>query len=201
MGNYRESNTKYSEKLAIDILKKLDMEAVSNNHDDITKVDLLVGDKNIKIDVQYSQNFLKYGDLRVDFVSAYSDGCKGNFFHSNILFQEFETQHGFRVDKVGKWFQDDYLDAAIILFYNYELVQNYTMPDKILIITQDILLKNLHNKISDVILNHKKDLGDKHGSAFIPINVEQLVQNCSCYYGSIFDLIDKKDDIKKYLNY
>ncbi|EES89650.1 hypothetical protein [Helicobacter canadensis] len=200
MGDYKANNTQYSEELAIKILGKLHIKAALNNSDDITKVDLLAGDKNIKIDVQYSQNFSKYGDLRVDFVSAYSDGCKGSFFHNNILFQEFEKQHGFKVDKVGKWFQDDYLDAAIILFYNHELKRN-CMPDRILIIRQDVLLESLCNKVSAAKLNHKKELGDKHGSAFIPINVEQLVQNYLCYYGSISDLTNKKDDIKKYLNY
>ena len=68
MSNYMVSNTRYSENLAIEILKKLDIVAKPNNLNNITNVDLLAGDKNIRIDVQYSQDFLKYGDLRIDWM-------------------------------------------------------------------------------------------------------------------------------------
>ena len=204
MSNYMVSNTRYSENLEIEILKKLDIVAKPNNLNNITNVDLLAGDKNIRIDVQYSQDFLKYGDLRIDFVSAYSIGCRNNFYHNHTIFQNFESFYGFKVDKVGKYFQVDYLDAVIILFYNNKLIQDNSMPDKILIIKRDDLLGYLNSNIPNIIktlkLNHKEELGDKHGSAFIPINIEQLVQSASCYYGSISYLISKKSDIKKYLN-
>ena len=77
MANYREQLTEYTEKLAIDIFKKLGITAISNNNSNITNVDLLVGENSTKIDVQFSQDFAKCGDLRLDVVSAYSKGIKG----------------------------------------------------------------------------------------------------------------------------
>ncbi|WP_169776576.1 hypothetical protein [Campylobacter mucosalis] len=199
MSNYMVSNTRYSENLAIEILKKLDIVAKPNNLNNITNVDLLAGDKNIRIDVQYSQDFSKYGDFRIDFVSAYSSGHKGTSFHNDTIFQNFEATNGFKVDKVGKYFQADYLDAVIILFYNNKLIQDYNMPDSILIINRDDLLCYLNKNIPNIKTNHKNGLGDKHGSAFIPINIEQLTQNTLCHYGSIIDLINKKTIIRQYL--
>lgn len=63
-------NTLYTENLSIKILKELGIETTKNNNFKKTDVDL-ISKENIKIDVQYSQDFEKYKDLRVDFISAY----------------------------------------------------------------------------------------------------------------------------------
>ena len=52
MANYREQLTEYTEKLAIDIFKKLGITAISNNNSNITNVDLLVGENSTKISIQ-----------------------------------------------------------------------------------------------------------------------------------------------------
>ena len=204
MANYREQLTEYTEKLAIDIFKKLGITAISNNRSNITNVDLLVGANNTKVDVQFSQDFAKWGDLRLDFVSAYSKGIKGQSYSTDNLFKKFESENGLKVDKVGKFFQKDYLDAVIVLFYDQKLVQNNNAPDNILIISKKYLLdyfdENIQNIIKDVKLNHKEILGDLHGSAFIPIKISDLIQKAPCYYGSLTDLLKKASEIKKYLN-
>ncbi len=208
MPNYRKSQTDCVEKLSIKIFQDFGIYAEQNNIENITAVDLRLGKNNIKVDVQYSQDFAKWGDLRLDFVSAYSLGIK-NISYSNIpMFQKFESTYGYRVDKVGKYFQDNYLDAIIILFYNNKLyIDNNTdiayMPDNILIISKEQLISYLHDNIDECLkklkLNNKSSLGDIHGSAFLPINVSMLVSKTQCYYGTYDELKQYTQDIKKYL--
>ena len=156
----------------------------------------------IKVDVQYSQNFACYGDLRLDFISAYSKGLKG-IGSSNIdIFKEFEKFYGLKVDKVGKYFQQDYLDAVMVLFYDYKFQQN--QPDKMMIIGKQELLnylsENIEKCFKNLKLNNKKDLGDTHGSAFLPIKVTDLKSRTNCFFGTIDNLKKVKDEIKIYLN-
>jgi len=205
MANYHKTKTNYTENLSVKILLELGINAKRNNLLNRTAVDLIVG-SYIRMDVQYSQDFAKWGDLRLDFVSAYFKDDKS--FESSLtieIFKEFEERFGFRVVKVGKYFQDDYLDAVIILFYNNKLnisiEDNY--PDKILIITKDELINFLNNNkekiMKDIKLNHKEDLGDKHGSAFLPVNVGYLQKESTCFFGSIDELKEKSEEIKRYL--
>ncbi|BEG57369.1 hypothetical protein NHP21005_10570 [Helicobacter sp. NHP21005] len=71
MPNYRESDALYTENLGVKILEKLGIVAIKNNTKDIHAVDLITEINHIRIDVQYSQDFKRWGDLRLDFVSAY----------------------------------------------------------------------------------------------------------------------------------
>lgn len=164
MVDYRKAQTDLAECLSVCILQDLGINAQRNNLTNITNVDILV-DNQVKIDVQYSNNFALYGDLRVDFVSAYSKGLKG-IGSSNIdIFKEFEKFYGLKVDKVGKYFQQDYLDAVMVLFYDYKFQQN--QPDKMMIIGKQELLnylsENIEKCFKNLKLNNKKDLGDTHG--------------------------------------
>jgi len=205
MVNYKETKTNYTENLSVKILFELGINAKRNNLLNKTAVDLIVGN-HIRMDVQYSQDFAKWGDLRLDFVSAYfkDDRNYGSSLSTGI-FKEFEERFGFKVVKVGKYFQDDYLDAVIILFYNNKLDisigGNY--PDKILIITKDELINFLNNNkekiMRDIKLNHKEDLGDRHGSAFLPVNVGYLQKESVCFFGSLNELKEKSGEIKRHL--
>lgn len=214
IGNYRQTKTSYTEDLSVFILNELGINAKRNNLKNKTAVDLILEEK-IRMDVQYSQDFKKWGDLRIDFISAYL--AKNNKNINNLdsltlkkeiefLFDKFQKDYNKEIVKVGKYFQENYLDAVIILFYNEKLNINKqkeeNLPDKILIINKDDLLNYIIKNINtlDIKLNDKTGLGDKHGSAFIPVNVENLIKNTKCFYGSLKELKSKSKEIKKYLN-
>ena len=207
MPDYQVDKTLYTENLSIKILADFGILTKKNNTISTTAVDLVTEINSIKIDVQYSQNFGQYGDLRLDFVSAYSKGEIQQGYSSINIFNKFESKYGIKVNKVGKYFQEDYLDAVIILFYkttlNIEDEQKDYMPDYILLITKKELLKYLNDNtekcLNDVKLNKKEHLGDSHGSAFLPINVKALNEDVTCYFGTPKDLKAKAEEIKKYL--
>ena len=207
MPDYRVSKTSYTENLGIKILKEFGIIAIKNNTTDTTAVDLITNINSKKIDVQFSQNFAQWGDLRLDFVSAYSKGQLGIGYSDINIFKKFEEQNGLKVDKVGKYFQANYLDAVIILFYNKTLEINNTSidynPDKVLSITKEELLTYLNNNIDECLkntkLNNKNGLGDLHGSAFLPIKVSKLIESVTCYFDTIENLKSKSEEIKEYL--
>ena len=207
MPDYKPTKTSYTEDLSVKILKQLGISAKRNNTTNIIAVDLVTDINNIKIDVQYSQDFTTWGDLRLDFVSAYSNGLLGKEYSNIHIFKKFESKNGLKVDKVGKYFQADYLDAVIVLFYNNKLeiddaTKDYN-PDKVLLATKEKLLKyideNLDECIKNTKLNDKSKLGDIHGSAFIPIKVSKFNKDKNCYFGTIEELKSKSEEIKAYL--
>ena len=67
---YFEESTSASERPAIRIFDGIGISSHKNNERVITDVDSLTNE-NIKIDVQYSRNFSKYGDCRIDIASAF----------------------------------------------------------------------------------------------------------------------------------
>ncbi|RAX54097.1 hypothetical protein CCY99_05305 [Helicobacter sp. 16-1353] len=209
MPNYRVTKTSYIENLSIKILNELGIFTKRNNTANTTAVDLVTDINSIKIDVQYSQNFAQWGDLRYDFVSAYSKGIRGKEYSSIDIFKKFESIYGLKVDKVGKYYQKDYLDAIIVLFYNQTLeIINPTkdyMPDKILLVTKDEIVRYVDNNLNELLektkLNNKEGLGDLHGSAFLPIKVSKLIESTNCYFDTIENLKNKSNEIKKYLGY
>lgn len=205
MPNYRDLETNYIEEMSVDIFRQLGINANRNNLKDKTAVDLIVLD-NFRVDVQYSQDFLKWGDLRLDFVSAYSKKNEKKLSHKNEIFNKFETKYGYKIDKIGKYFQENYLDAVIILFYNDKLNINNEKkhyPDKVMIIKKDDILnyldKNTDKCFSKLKLNNKDGLGDIHGSAFLPINAEDVKKETNCFFDTISELIKQSNDVKKYL--
>jgi len=209
MPDYRITKTNYTEDLSVDIFQKLNIKVVRNNQGNNTTAVDLVSENGIKIDVQYSQNFARYGDLRLDFVSAYShNGQIGLGYSKEELFNLFEIKYGYKVNKKGKYFQDDYLDAVIILFYDKELIIEkadiFYEPNTILIMTKKELMNYLHTFkeicLQATKLNIKTGLGDTHGSAFIPINVNHLRANINCAYGDLTYLKTISKEIKDYLS-
>ena len=210
MVDYRKAQTDLAECLSVCILQDLGINAQRNNPTNITNVDILI-DNQVKIDVQYLNDFALYGDLRENSVSYAIDVVLGKSFYSNqhipksfeYKFKEFESNNGFKINKVGKHFQPDYLDAVIILFYDgtLNLKQN---PDKIMIIKNDELLnylnKNIEQCFKNLKINSKKNLGDTHGSAFLPIKVTDLKSRTNCFFDTIDNLKKVKDEIKIYLN-
>ena len=207
MPDYRVSTTSYTEDLSVKILRQLGITAKRNNIATPTAVDLITDINGVKIDVQYSQDFEKWRDLRFDHVSAYSKGEVNKEYSKIGIFKKFESNYGFKVDKVGKHYQNDYLDAIIVLFYNKKLeIEDATKdynPDKVLLATKEKLLKyideNLDECIKNTKLNDKSKLGDIHGSAFIPIKFSKFNKDKNCYFGTIEELKSKSEEIKAYL--
>ena len=215
MADYGDKMTNFTENLCVNILKDIDIKAKRNNIENKTNVDVIL-QNGTKIDVQYSQNFAQYGDLRIDAISAYSKGVKGEGYYTNEnipesivdKFNNLEKEKGIKIDKIGKCFQeDDYLDATMILFYNDKLdIQDKTKqkPDSVMIITRNDIINYLNgdaNKhFKNIKINNKKGLGDVHGSAFLPINAKDLKENTNCFCGTIDELKEAKDKIKKYLS-
>lgn len=59
-------------------LKSLGFNASLNNEEVVTAIDYKITTrmgKDFLVDFQYSQNFQKYGDIRMDFISAYTNSC------------------------------------------------------------------------------------------------------------------------------
>ena len=210
MSNYMEKPTEFAERLANTILNKWGVDSKQNNLVDKTAVDLIIN-SSVKVDVQYSQNFLKWGDLRIDFVSAYkkTNQYQKTYFSKNNkknIFNEFEEKFNFTVQKKGKYFIDNYLDSVIVLFYKNHISYKQ-IPDYMMIINKTELLSYIENNFNKILqsggikLNDKiyNKIDDVHGSAFIPINVNDLYSKTNCFFGDLYELAKVKEQIKNYL--
>lgn len=208
MADYEASNTQFVEKLAVDLLNRAGIGAVRNNLEDVSAVDVKTAD-GIKIDVQYSKQFARYGDYRLDIVSAFLPrevSVDWHYVYQPALkfFANFQQKYRCRIAKYGKLFQPDYLDALMILFYHDEL-NRAGLPDHLLIINKSDVLAylNAHQEacFQRIILNNKFGLDDRHGSAFIPINVEELVAfSPACFWGSVPQLLSGGETVRDYLS-
>lgn len=168
--------------------------------------------------MQYSGNFRKWGDFRLDFVSA--DFHANAFLKRNIpeIFSVYEKDYNRRVTKPGKVFQENYLDYIIVFFYNDDLNLNHLdktgsfleqpsiYPDFFLLISKDEMIHFLNNNVDYCISRIKRNdknkhkLTVRHGSAFIPISAQKLIEETHCLFGA-FDLQKYSDAIKNYLSY
>ena len=202
-----------SEELALKFLQECGVQCHRNNIEDKLAVDLYTED-NIKIDVQYSNNYEKYGDFRLDIVSIYTPKNvtpNPNYRYNpnkNFIYN-FKEKYNCNIMKNGKFFQKDYLDYFIILFYK----QKYTnqVPDFVLLISKKDLIDYCKPRVpylfNRIKTNNKQtgfnDIGlkDNYGSAFIPLNVHDLCKNTNCIFGSYNDLLTKKEQVQQYLSH
>lgn len=67
MPDYKPTKTSYTEDLSVKILKQLGISAKRNNTTNIIAVDLVTDINNIKIDVQYSQDFTTLWRFKIRF--------------------------------------------------------------------------------------------------------------------------------------
>ena len=210
------SNSDYqtdSENLALAFLKACGVTCDKNNIKDKLEVDILTED-NVKIDVQYSNNYEKYGDFRLDIVSVYTPknarpNASYKYNPNKNLISNFKEKYNCNILKNGKFFQKDYLDYFIILFYNQKYKEKEQIPDFILLISKEDLVSYCKPRASDLFskirINNKQigfnDIGlkDEHGSAFIPLNVNDLCHNTNCIFGSHEELLTKKEQVRQYL--
>lgn len=200
-----------SEELALKFLKACGVQCHRNNIEDKLAVDIHTED-NIKIDVQYSNNYEKYGDFRLDIISVYTPknvrpNANYRYNPNKNLICNFKEKYNCDIIKNGKFFQKDYLDYFIILFYKQKYINQ--VPDFILLISKKDLIDYCKPRVpylfSQIKTNNKQtefnDIGlkDEHGSAFIPLSVIDLCTNTNCIFGSYDELLTKKEQVRQYL--
>ena len=163
----------YTESLALKILNFCNVKSFKNNETDVLSVDIIT-EGNIKIDVQYSQNFSLYGDIRLDLVSCFSNGFNGT---SRFLeFLKLEEYFNLSVVKPGKLFSEGYLDYLMILVYNKSFSIEMR-PDKVIFLKRSNLLHFLRapSVIKKAKINNKSNLSDFYGSIFLPVPLNVLI--------------------------
>ncbi len=199
MADFRSELTRYLEERALQSLdamcRKLSppLKAEAHNLEEINAVDFRVSGpgKYWLIDFQYSGDFARYGDIRIDVLSAWQH--KGLVALERRALQEemkrdvprsAETFAGYlalfmEVVKWGKIYQPDGPQALLYFVYNHAIktvpdVQGRE-PDKAFFLRcrdlRDFIDRRWRALISEgrLKLNDKSALGDDHGSAFFAI--------------------------------
>lgn len=202
MNTYETTAVKDTERFALKLLQEFGIQCNASNIVTTTDVDITT-ETGKKIDVQYSNNFAKYGDFRVDIVSAFVYG-KNTSIQCNTILNKFEKKYKCKITKAGKVYQPNYVDYLMVFFYNNGYIKDTT--ENILIIKISELLQYIDDhsaELFDCIKINDKDkynLPDKHGSAFLPIKVCDLQNNCTCFFGTWDELLNQKDNIIRYIN-
>jgi len=118
----------------------------------------------ITVDIQESQNFDTYGDLRLDYVSAYTPNLKYRTLHD---FERAIRKGAVNVDKWGKVVEPK-ADYLVVEFQrrNRELF----FPDPHRVYSLSLLHKHLSywRSLNSFFTNNKTQ-GEPWGSAFIPV--------------------------------
>lgn len=210
----KDYQTEELEKLAVTILKQCGIDCFQNNLEDKLSVDICTKD-GVKIDVQYSNNYARYGDFRLDIISSYKpkqvrvDRDYKYNPNENII-KNFQKKYDCTVTKQGKILQTDYLDFFFILFYNTKYSTQNQNPDFILLISKEDLINYCKSQVKNlfyrIILNNKQtgfnDVGlkDEHGSAFIPLKVDDLLKYTNCIFDTCNNFMLRHNDVHQYLN-
>lgn len=176
-------------------------------------IDLLLTKNNFsaKVDVQYSFNFKKFGDVRIDLISA---GMRKQEFKdtpvtelNQILLKSKNPMNTmedfFDIKKMGKYFQDQNTLGVFYWLYNQSKPSNLnvdffknTKISNMVFIPTSIILQELKNNT----LNHiykindktKNGLNEKHDSAFICLNVKSLCEKYNIpLFSNKLDIIEK----------
>ncbi len=193
-GNYYDYETKILEEAGLVLLNELGIEAKSNNIKNINDPDYIL-ESGKYIDFQFSNNFKKYGDIRIDTISAYETNSKNRIqlqkeirksakqstYSSLFHFLEQFMQ----IKKQGKFFEANEIFAILYFFYNFKFRTGKPLhpPDHILLLStisiRNFIKDNWKNLIAAgaLKLNEKSVLGDKHGSAFICLPFKKISED------------------------
>jgi hypothetical protein len=160
------------------LLREHGLNAKLNNLENKTAVDMIVNSK--RVDIQYSQNFEKYGDIRIDLISAYKSKLD-RFSLRNKLKKEKNIWKSPDIEilKKGKFFQNDYLDSVVMWIYNKEVsLKSTNTCNLFIVINKEKLITLLKNNpdlaYNNINLNDKIKNGDNFGSAFISLKLALL---------------------------
>jgi len=124
----------------------------------------------ITVDVQESQNFDRYGDLRLDYVSAYTP----NLRYCNLQNFERAIRKGtVNVDRWGK-VVDPKADYLLVEFQRNNRELFFLDPHRVYSLS--LLHKHLsYWKSLNRFFTNKKACGESWGSAFIPVNRDNAI--------------------------
>lgn len=163
-----------------------------NNND----IDLIINESSY-IDVQYSFDFKKYGDIRIDVLSAFyfKDNKQNAMDHiiksnNNNCFEDFNEK--LVINKYGKYLDKSAKCSGVFYFlFDEKKPTKNGFPDidkiksmkisKIVYIPTSLIEYELTNCWSENKLNFKindkfkNNLNEKHSSAFICFNLNKLI--------------------------
>ena len=184
--------TDITERRAAKLLNNSGFKAKINNLKNKTYIDLLV-DNNL-IDVQFSFNFDKYGDIRFDLLSAFqwNSGSDNKQFLYDLKCGtplKFASENHIKENKkYGKYFdKNNEMEGVIYFLYNGAMPKNKEEFIKkpiasIVYIPKALIEKEILNNIKGhakrIKINDKETnaLKESFNSAFIPISVKYLAQ-------------------------
>lgn len=196
--NFKKKVNDYYEDLSIVLLNKFsniikyERNNINNNDFDIIGKDK--ENRSILIDVQYSFDFAKYGDLRIDLMSAGS--LKSNYMNYDVKI--LNKMINSSVDKYGKFkelmeikrqgkFFDDRLSGVFYLIYNEtnntKSAEDYKKIkiDKIFFLPQAVIQKEIRESEDNTLIfkiNDKKknNINENYCSAFLCVNLLKLAK-------------------------
>ncbi len=198
MNQYHPTINDYLEDGACQILQScLTDYVITRNNQASNDIDLKVANTQHEllctIDVQYSMNFLKYGDVRIDLMSAgrlkqtshqsiYALNAK--IAHSADAFECFNTL--FEIHKYGKYLMPSNQNLLGVFYYFYHQgfdkhLTNFKRhkADFIFFLPKSVVLDELMTnpkltlKINDKVKNH---IHETHHSAFMCLNIYDISQ-------------------------
>ena len=182
--NFHTKKTQILESVGIKVLNELGITVKANNKENINDPDFLLK-PGVFIDFQYSNHFRKYGDIRIDTISAYQTNTKSRIqlqqeIRESVKQSAYPSLFPFleqfmQIKKRGKYFEPNKIIAIIYFLYNFEFKTNRRLhqPDHILLLAVTSIKKYINDNWKTLLaegalkLNDKSGLGDRHGSAFI----------------------------------
>lgn len=190
MRPYGAKIVEYMEEKGLCLLQKIPgYEGVARNNLIIaTHPDYIVGSR--LGDCQYSGDFLRFGDVRLDFISAYDDtGTNYQLLQKQAMDRVGSYQGNLKsflqslvkIYKLGKIFDD----IAFIIYFLYDnkiktISDVQCKPRKVLLLdvpkVRELIESEWREMISRKCLwfNNKEWTGDDFGSAFLTIKPSQL---------------------------
>lgn len=201
MNQYTTKINDYLENSACKILQACLLKSsyiFQRNNMTSNDIDLKVLDSQNKmlctIDVQYSMNYAKYGDVRIDLMSAgrLIENTGREIWKLNKDIKESnEPYHYFKylfiINKSGKYFEKQAKNMLGVFYYFYngsfdKNIDNFKAhkADFVFFLPTRVVLQELENSAHVVIkINDKKKNGinENHHSAFICLNINEISKN------------------------
>ncbi|MDR8076695.1 hypothetical protein KPA96_13620 [Burkholderia cenocepacia] len=196
MDTYRFNDTSILEKRCLNILQNLGFCALKNNDKNKTAIDykIIVDGQTRYVDFQFSNNFMKWGEIRVDYISAFYPKARGT---KSAVYSDYEMNHCkelYELDllfmkyaeirKLGKMY-DENLSSIIYFIFDREVSNVETeIPDRIFIAKIDSLNDYIKTNAQKLIASKKLMINNKaydaHGSAFfcLPFDAIKDLEGC-----------------------